>query len=472
MRSVTRIIVLVLAVALLPVMPAAAEPIGHDAFRRTWERTDLPVATLRVSRTWMWGPEPFSPVLYEEYAQAPGGKRQVQYFDKSRMEINDPAADPSALWYVTNGLLARELITGEMQVGDREFRTLAPAEVNVAGDPDDPTGPTYATFNLLMAAAPMPDGWRITATVDRAGNVGVDPALARFNVRAVAVGAPTGHTVASVFWEFMHSAGLVYRDGQYVHDRLAENPFYITGYPLTEAYWTTVRVGGVPKLVLAQVFERRVLTYTPENPEGWKVEAGNVGQHYYRWRYGQSGAPDPDPTPPPSHEPSPQPDPGPLSFPDGTYRVGIDIAPGTYRNTDSSQFCYWERLSGFSGELNDIIANGFSDARQIVTIAPTDAGFVSRRCGRWVPDDTPLTSSPTAPFGDGMYRVGRDIAPGLWRNSDSTGFCYWERLRGFSGEFDDIIANEFSNAPQIVRIAPTDVGFSASRCGIWTRIGD
>jgi len=36
-----------------------------------------------------------------------------------------------------------------------------------------------------------------------------------------------------------------------------------------------------------QVFERRVLTYTPGNPPGWDVEAGNVGLHYYEWRYGE-----------------------------------------------------------------------------------------------------------------------------------------------------------------------------------------
>jgi hypothetical protein len=48
-----------------------------------------------------------------------------------------------------------------------------------------------------------------------------------------------------------------------------------------------VRVDGVERLVLVQAFERRVLTYTPSNPDGWRVEAGNVGQHYYEWRYGQ-----------------------------------------------------------------------------------------------------------------------------------------------------------------------------------------
>ncbi|MCS7294077.1 MAG: thermonuclease family protein, partial [Dehalococcoidia bacterium] len=40
---------------------------------------------------------------------------------------------------------------------------------------------------------------------------------------------------------------------------------------------------------LVQCFERRCLTYTPDNPPGWQVEAGNVGQHYYRWRYEQLG---------------------------------------------------------------------------------------------------------------------------------------------------------------------------------------
>ncbi|HUG14673.1 MAG TPA: ScyD/ScyE family protein, partial [Thermomicrobiales bacterium] len=60
-------------------------------------------------------------------------------------------------------------------------------------------------------------------------------------------------------------------------------PFYAVGYPITEAYWAEVRVGGTTKWVLIQCFERRCLTYTPDNSAGWQVEAGNVGQHYYRW---------------------------------------------------------------------------------------------------------------------------------------------------------------------------------------------
>lgn len=70
------------------------------------------------------------------------------------------------------------------------------------------------------------------------------------------------------------------------------------------------------------------------------------------------------------------------SFDEGTYIVGTDIEPGTYKNSGSSG-CYYARLSGFTGDLENIIANGTSDAPTVVTIAQTDAGFDSNGCGTW-----------------------------------------------------------------------------------------
>jgi endonuclease YncB( thermonuclease family) len=279
-----------LAVVAWPSLATAA-PTGHDAFLDTWARSDLPVAEGRVDRTWMWGPEPFTVPLREPYVDAPGGTRLVQYFDKSRMEITNPAADRASPWYVTNGLLAKELITGQLQLGDQTFQTHPPAVVNVAGDPDDPAAPTYATFAALLAAPPLPVGSAVTQTLDRAGQVGNDPALARYGVTAALLVPETGHSVASVFWTFMNSRGTVYTGWRFREDALFPNPFYATGFPITEPYWTRVRVGGTPRDVLVQCFERRCLTYTPDNPPGWQVEAGNVGQHYYRWRYEQLGQP-------------------------------------------------------------------------------------------------------------------------------------------------------------------------------------
>lgn len=269
------------------ISPAAAAPISGSYFGNTWAHTDQPVASGEVNRTWMWGPSADSPLLQEPYAESPNGQRSVQYFDKSRMEITHPNGDVSSTWYVTNGLLAEELITGRLQVGDNTFEQRAPALVNVAGDANDALGPTYATFNKLMGSEALANGQVIVQTVDRNSVVGADNGYAQYNVTAKDVGSPTHHDVASVFWDFMNSSGTVVDNGSIANAKLFASPFYATGYPLTEPYWSNVLVGGVRTEVLMQVFERRVLTYTPSNPTGWKVEAGNVGQHYYTWRYGQ-----------------------------------------------------------------------------------------------------------------------------------------------------------------------------------------
>ena len=72
---------------------------------------------------------------------------------------------------------------------------------------------------------------------------------------------------------------------------------------------------------------------------------------------------------------------GRSSFGDGTWRVGFDIEPGTYR-TSGTDSCYWARLSNFTGS-NDILANDNARGPAIVTILRGDAGFISRRCGTW-----------------------------------------------------------------------------------------
>lgn len=292
------LLLLMVTLLLFGTLPATAAETNNSSFQRTWARTDLPVQEDRVDRTWMWGPGAFTAGLLEDYQQSPGGQRVVQYFDKSRMEINNPDADRASNWYVTNGLLARELITGAMQVGDNAFVQRSPANVHVAGDPD-PAAPTYAAFSKLMSYAPIPQGWTLIQTVDAAGNVGADDSLAGYGVSAAVHVPETNHMVASVFWDFMTSQGMVYENGSYHNGQLFESVVYATGLPLTEAYWTTVRVDGNLRQVLVQVFERRVLTYTPDNPEGWRVEAGNVGRHYYSWRYaGQEPVPAPVPEAP------------------------------------------------------------------------------------------------------------------------------------------------------------------------------
>ena len=127
---------------------------GTPEFQRTWDRTDKPVEDGVVSRTWNWGPGR-TEVMMEEYSESPDGMRQVQYFDKSRMEITNPDAPDNSIWFVTNGLLVVEMVTGMMQIGDADFETHSPADVNIVGDPGNAFSPTYAdisTYDLQNEA--------------------------------------------------------------------------------------------------------------------------------------------------------------------------------------------------------------------------------------------------------------------------------------------------------------------------------
>ncbi|WP_405872034.1 hypothetical protein [Streptomyces sp. NBC_00005] len=68
----------------------------------------------------------------------------------------------------------------------------------------------------------------------------------------------------------------------------------------------------------------------------------------------------------------------------GMFRVGADIAPGTYRstgNTDDS--CYWERAKDADHALRSIIANNNVTGTAVVTISASDGYFKTTGCKAW-----------------------------------------------------------------------------------------
>ncbi|MFG2354562.1 hypothetical protein [Streptomyces sp. NPDC048521] len=68
----------------------------------------------------------------------------------------------------------------------------------------------------------------------------------------------------------------------------------------------------------------------------------------------------------------------------GMFKVGTDIAPGTYRSTgNADDSCYWERTKDAAHGLNSIIANNNVTGSAVVTISPTDAYFKTTGCGDW-----------------------------------------------------------------------------------------
>lgn len=260
-------------------------------FIEKWERADRAVLTRKASRPWLWGPVSFA-AAREAYAQGNEAKRDVQYFDKARMEINNPSGNRDSPFFVTNGLLVVELMSGRIQTGDAQFEPPRPqAQIPVAGDTDSPDALTYASMASVASLAgdrraSDRTGQPVIATLNRQGQVRDDPARGN-HVRLARYETATGHNIADVFWNFMNSSGPVYngRFATYSNDKILD---WVTdlGLPITEPYWTSVRIRGVQTWVLVQAFQRRVLTYVAANPQGWQVEMGNVGRHYYDWRYG------------------------------------------------------------------------------------------------------------------------------------------------------------------------------------------
>jgi hypothetical protein len=154
------------------------------------------------------------------------------------------------------------------------------------------------------------------------------------------------------------------------------------------------------------------------------------------------------------------------SFGDGTYRVGKDIRPGTYRSLGGDG-CYWARLKSFGGGLNAILANANASGPTLVTIKRTDKGFETSGCSNWTKNLKRITKSKTR-FGEGTFIVRTDIAPGTYRSRGGSS-CYWARLRAFTGELGAVIANDNASGSTIVTISSNDKGFESSGCGTWSR---
>ncbi len=78
-------------------------------------------------------------------------------------------------------------------------------------------------------------------------------------------------------------------------------------------------------------------------------------------------------------EPEPEPE-GPAAIGNGVHRVGEDIEPGTYSTEGPDPdgllpMCYYARLSGLSGELDDIISNNNIEGPGTVVVDAGDAAL-------------------------------------------------------------------------------------------------
>jgi hypothetical protein len=70
----------------------------------------------------------------------------------------------------------------------------------------------------------------------------------------------------------------------------------------------------------------------------------------------------------------------------GTFVVGTDIAPGTYKTagpSDGMTICTWRRLSDLNNTDESTIDIGNEPGQAFVTVQPTDVAFYTQFCMPW-----------------------------------------------------------------------------------------
>ncbi len=153
-------LLLLLIFLLLPgarVEAASPEGFADSTFRQLWGRSDLAVANGRTNRSWIWGTAA-AQRRYERFDQAPGMARLVQYFDKARMEINDPAADRRSTWFVTSPLImpATQIVisTDDREVFRSASLSLRPDQPLSVELPPGVVGPLHIGADGLRLVVP------------------------------------------------------------------------------------------------------------------------------------------------------------------------------------------------------------------------------------------------------------------------------------------------------------------------------
>ncbi len=254
LRSFLGICVAIVVASSAPVGVVAAQNFADPRFASDWHADEDRVPNF-------WGPlSTASDGIQEPYN---GGTRLVQYFDKGRMEVTNGQ--------VTFGLLATQMVTGDIQQGDQSFRHVLPSLVKIAGDVDG-LGPSYRTIadnrSQLLAPHDSKTGQEIALLFDKSNTLIVSPNPANPGglLANGAYDATTQHNVLAAFADYRSRAGMG-----------------AIGLAISEPFAAYFTVGGVERAIAVQVFERRVLTYTEGNPPGFRVEMGNIGRHFFDW---------------------------------------------------------------------------------------------------------------------------------------------------------------------------------------------
>lgn len=144
----------------------------------------------------------------------------------------------------------------------------------------------------------------------------------------------------------------------------------------------------------------------------------------------------------------------------GTYLVGTDLPAGLYKVTTTSDFgSYFARLSAIDGQFSSIISNGsFGTGGGYFEVSPSDKALETSRCTISLIDEKTYNPTMKTTVSDGVFLVGKDIAPGTYKvSSNNNRSSYVARLSGLDGKLGSIIANDnYEEGGGYIEISPSD----------------
>ena len=148
-----------------------------------------------------------------------------------------------------------------------------------------------------------------------------------------------------------------------------------------------------------------------------------------------------------------------------------DARADIQRERDLARKAIASERAAFEGE-RDRVSDEIADLKEDASDARSDARAQKRKLSRLqsqVEGVEQQIEDATVP-GDGTFVVGEDIQPGTYKSDGQSG-CYWARLSGLGGDLGDIIANDNTDGPVTITVAPSDAALELSGCAEFVRQG-
>ena len=118
---------------------------------------------------------------------------------------------------------------------------------------------------------------------------------------------------------------------------------------------------------------------------------------------------------------------------------------------------------------NIAASRGWLVMRLAVGVAIAAATVSSAQAVAFGSAPSPRASLARPAFGDGIYRVGKEIQPGTYRARAAPRPCSWRRLSSIAFPNSRWVGLYDGTTPAIVTILRSDRGFRTRGCGNWTR---